>query len=176
MANETKQDVAVSTKSSRPEAARPGPAPMPVFRPIEEVERMFGRLLPRNWMAPTVWEWPMWGGLSESLGNVRVPQVDVIDRDKDYLVRIEMPGVEKKDIDVSVSDGTLVVKGCTAHETKEEKHDYYRCEISRGNFSRSLMLPNGVDSANISAALKDGILEIVLPKEEGVQRHSVKVL
>ncbi|HSG23849.1 MAG TPA: Hsp20/alpha crystallin family protein [Azonexus sp.] len=174
MTNDTKQEVDVS-KKPRTEIAEVQ-RPMPVAGALEEVERLFDRLMPRSWMSPmAAWNWPMWGGLEESLENIRAPQMDVIDRDKDILIRVEMPGVEKKNVDVSVSDGTLSIKGSVQRESKEQRKDYFRCEIAQGNFSRSLAIPGGIDKTNISASLKDGILEVTLPKEEGAQRRAVEV-
>lgn len=172
MANESKHEVAVSSKP-RSEIVEPRPSQM--FAPVDEVERLFERLMPRGWLAPMAWNWPLWGRGEESFENIRVPQLDVIDRDKDIVIRAELPGVEKKDLEVSLSDSTLNIKGKISKETKEERKDYFRCEISRGNFSRSLSLPSGVDTSKISASLKEGILEIILPKEESVQRRSVEV-
>lgn len=172
MASEAKSEVAVSTKP-RSEIVETRPTPM--FGPLEEVERLFDRLMPRAWIRPMAWNWPMWSALEHSMESVRVPQLDIVDRDKDILIRVELPGVDKKDIDVSVTDSALNIKGCVRHETKEEKSDYFRCEISQGNFSRSIALPSGIDTSKISATLKDGVLEIALLKEEGVQRRSVEV-
>ena len=173
MANETKQDIAVVSKplSDLAEAR-----PSQMFSSIEEVERLFERLMPRaGWLAPATWAWPMWGHFDEALQSIRTPQMDVIDRDKDFLIRVELPGVEKKDLEVSVNDRTLSIKGTVSREVKEQKKDYFRCEISQGNYSRTLSIPAGTDSSKISANLKDGILEIVLPKEEGMQRRTVEV-
>lgn len=173
MANETKQDVAVVSKP-RSELAESRPSQM--FSPLDEVERLFDRLMPRGWLAtPTSWNWPLWGGLDEAFQSVRIPQMDVIDRDKDILIRVEMPGVDKKDLEISVSDSNLVIKGTVSREIKEQKKDYFRSEIAQGNFSRSLSIPSSVDSSKISATLKDGILEIVLAKHENMQRRNVEV-
>jgi len=172
MANETKQEISVSS-TPRTEVAEPRSSQ--IFGPIEEVERLFDRLMPRGWLAPMAWNWPLWKGFDESLGNIRVPQLDVIDRDKDVLIRAELPGVEKKDLDVSLNETSLTIKGKTSREVTEEKKDYFRCEISRGSFSRTLAIPSGVNAAKTTASLKDGILEIILPKEESAQRRSVEV-
>ena len=172
MANESKQDIAVVAKP-RTEVAESRPAQM--FSPIDEVERLFDRLMPRGWLAPTAWNWPLWGAFDEARQSVRVPKIDVIERDKDILIRVEMPGVEKKDLEVSVSDSALTIKGVVSRASKEQKKDYFRCEIAQGNFSRSLSFPAGVDASNISANLKDGILEVLLPKEESAQRRTVEV-
>jgi len=173
MTNDTKQEVVVATKPRTEIAEVQRPTPM--TGALEEVERLFDRLMPRSWMSPMAWNWPMWGGLDESLESIRSPQMDVIDRDTDILMRVEVPGVEKKDIDVSVSNGTLNIKGSVHRESKEQRKDYFRCEIAQGNFARSLVIPNGIDKEKISASLKDGILEITLPKEEGAQRRAVEV-
>lgn len=173
MTEDVKTEVAVAKKprtqmTEFPLASR--------FTPLDEVERLFDRLMPRSWMRPTAWNWPLWGGnIEDQFQNIRVPQMDVIDRDKEILIRLEVPGVEKKDIDISVTDNALSIKGNTRREVSEEKDDYYRCEISQGNFSRSITLPNGVDSSKISASLKDGLLEVNLPKTEDVQRRSIEI-
>ncbi|MDP3639481.1 MAG: Hsp20/alpha crystallin family protein, partial [Azonexus sp.] len=166
-------DVVVSTKprTIAPEVQRP----VPIAGAIDEVERLFDRLMPRSWISPIAWNWPMWGAMDGSLETIRAPQMDVIDRDKDILIRVEVPGVEKKDVEVSVSDSTLSIKGRVHRELKEQRKDYFRCEIAQGNFSRSLAIPGGIDNGKINASLKDGILEITLPKEEGAQRRAVEV-
>ena len=173
MTEDVKTEVAVAKKprtqlTEFPLASR--------FTPLDEVERLFDRLMPRSWMRPMTWNWPLWGNnIEEQFQNIRVPQMDVIDRDKEILIRVEVPGVEKKDIDISVTDNALSIKGNTRREVSEEKDDYFRCEISQGNFSRSITLPSGVDSSKISASLKDGVLEVNLPKTEDVQRRSVEI-
>jgi HSP20 family protein len=173
MTEDVKTEVAVAKKprtqlTEFPLASR--------FTPLDEVERLFDRLMPRSWMRPMTWNWPLWGNnIEEQFQNIRVPQMDVIDRDKEILIRVEVPGVEKKEIDISVTDNALSIKGNTRREVSEEKDDYYRCEISQGNFSRSITLPSGVDSSKISASLKDGVLEVNLPKTEDVQRRSVEI-
>ena len=72
-------------------------------------------------------------------------------------------------------DLVLNIRGSVQRESKEQRKDYFRCEIAQGNFSRSLSMPSGIDTEKISATVKDGILEITLPKEEGAQRRTVEV-
>jgi HSP20 family protein len=69
----------------------------------------------------------------------------------------------------------MTIKGQTKREEKEEKGDYYRCEISRGEFSRMLTLPADVDDTKAKAELRDGVLEISLPKAEGTKKRDVKI-
>jgi HSP20 family protein len=99
----------------------------------------------------------------------------VIDRDNEVVVKAELPGVDKKDIDISVTQNTVTIKGTTSHEEKEEKGDYYRCEISRGSYSRTLSLPADVDEEKTKAEFKDGILELTMPKKKKSKRHTIKV-
>lgn len=172
MNTETKQEVAVSTK---PGAEVPEALPSNLFSPMREFERMFDRFFPHTWMRPMSLDWPTWGGLEESFKNLRTPRLDVVDRDKDILIRAELPGVDKKDVEVSVNDSVLIIKGSVRRESKDEKEGYFRREIAQSDYSRSLTLPGGVDATKISASLNNGILEVVLPKDESVQRRTVEV-
>jgi HSP20 family protein len=128
-----------------------------------DIDRMFEDFLGRRWMRP----------FAEALPAM--PSVDVVDRDDEVLVRAEVPGYNKEDIEVSVSNSTLTIKGETKTEEKEEKGDYYRCEISRGSFSRVIALPAEVDESKAKAAMKDGMLELTLPKIEKSKRHTINI-
>ena len=151
------------------------PVPARALHPFEEMERMmdrvFGDFPPRGWMRPWRTEWPE----GPEFAELRMPKVDVIDRDDDILVRAELPGVEKKDLEISTSDTGVTIKAVTRHEEEEEKGDYYRCEISRGSFARTFALPTTVESAKAKASLKDGVLELTLPKVEKSKRHTVTI-
>jgi HSP20 family protein len=128
-----------------------------------DVDRMFDDFINRRWARP-------FGELAESL-----PSVDVIDRDDEVVVRAEVPGYKKEEIEVSVSNSTLTLKGETKSEEKEETGDYYRCEISRGSFTRTIALPAAVDEAKARASMKDGMLELTLPKLEKAKRHTISI-
>lgn len=130
---------------------------------------MFDDFFGRRWLRP----WRFEGPPAEFAFNE--PKVDVIDRDDDVLVRAQMPGVKKEDVEISISGATLTIRGETKHEEKEEKGDYYRCEISRGAFSRMLTLPADVDESKANATMKDGMLELTLPKLEKSKRRTIKV-
>ena len=105
----------------------------------------------------------------------KTPSVDVIEKDDEVIVKAELPGVDKKDLDISVTNNTVTIKGSTSHEEKEEKGDYYRSEISRGSYSRTLSLPAEVDEEKTKAKFKNGILKLTLPKLKKSKRHNVKV-
>jgi HSP20 family protein len=142
--------------------------------PFEEMDRLFESRFPRAWLLPSHWPRPSWGDLTAPFEGKR-PRVDVIDRDNEVVVKAELPGVDKKDIDVSVTKNSVTIQGKTSHEEKEEKGDHYRCEISRGSYSRTLTLPAEVKEGESKAKIKDGILELTLPKVEKSKRHKVKV-
>jgi len=142
--------------------------------PFSEMERMFDNYLSRDWLRHFQMEWPLFPKAASPFAG-KTPSVDVIDRDNEVIVKAELPGVDKKDIDISVTQNTVTIKGSTSHEEKEEKGDYYRCEMSRGSYSRTLSLPADVDEEKSKAKFKDGILELSLPKLKKSKRHSIKV-
>lgn len=94
------------------------------------------------------------------------PSVDVKDSGKDVTIKAELPGMDEKDIEVSLTDGAVTIRG----EKKEEKEDkgknYYRMERSYGSFSRTIPLPAGIDSQKADAIFKKGVLTITVPKTE----------
>ena len=99
--------------------------------------------------------------------------VDVIDHDDEVVVRAEVPGVEKDDMEIYVSDNSATIKGEKKHEEKEEKGGYYRSEISCSAFTRTVMLPNVVATDKAKAKFKDGLLELTMPKIEKTRRHTI---
>lgn len=145
-----------------------------VLRPFEEMERVFEGIVPRRWPFPFEWDRPVWRDLAARFEG-KLPRVDVIDREDELVVRAELPGVEKNDLDVSISDTTVTIKGATKREEKEEKGDYYRCEMTQGEFARTVTLPAAVDGAKAKAKFKDGLLELTLPKAAKSKRHSVQI-
>jgi HSP20 family protein len=146
-----------------------------LHHPIAEMERVFDRFFGRNW--PSLRRWsdvPVLDDLFEFEG-LRMPSLDVVDRENEVLVRAEIPGIEKKDISVSLADNLLTIKGQSSKEEKEEKGDYYRQEISSSSFARSITLPANVDASKTVANLKDGVLEVTLPKIESSKRKTITV-
>ena len=143
--------------------------------PWDEMERWFNEFGGRGWVRPFSWEWP--SKMLEEMGPFegRMPKVDMLDRKSEYVVRAELPGVKKDDIEVTLTENTVTIEASTSHEEKEEKDKYYRREISRGEFRRSLTLPGSVDDARASAEFKDGVLELTLPKTEKTSGKKVKV-
>jgi HSP20 family protein len=139
-------------------------APARLVSPFEEMDRLFDEFFGRGWLRPFL----------ADIG-LAAPKVDVVDRDEEVLVRAEVPGVNKEDIEVSISGNMLTIKGETKREEREEKGDYYRCELARGAFARTLSLPAEVDEAKAKAELKAGVLELTLPKVEKSRRRTIKI-
>ena len=106
---------------------------------------------------------------------IDIPKIDVIDKDQEILVKAELPGIDKDDLDISVSSNQLVIKAKTMHESKEEDGDYVKREISRNEIYRSVLLPSDVDDSKVKSKFKNGVLSLTLPKHEGSQRRKIKV-
>lgn len=97
---------------------------------------------------------------------MRVPSVDVIDRDNDILIRAEMPGIDKDKIQVQATNDAVMIKAEMKQEAEEKKENFVRRERRMGVFQRLIPLPNEVRPDQVKANYKDGVLEIVLPKSE----------
>ena len=136
----------------------------------QQVERVFEDFFNRRWLRP----WADWS-LADSPLSTRAPKVDVMDRDSEVVVRAEMPGMSKDDIDISVSDNTVTLKGSMRKEEEKDDGDYHRREIVSSYVSRTVPLPCDVNGDQAKAKLKDGMLEITLPKAEKAKRKRIEV-
>ena len=142
--------------------------------PFNDIENFFEQFRNRDWMQP--FNWPATAQSHIPMfSEGRMPKVDIIDNEKDVLIRAELPGVDKKDLDISMTDHSVTIKACTSYEAKEEKSDYYRSEIEQGEYSRTIGLPADVDIDQAKSTFKNSILELTVPKMERSQRRSIKV-
>lgn len=91
------------------------------------------------------------------------PRIDAFDRDGALVIRVEVPGVNAEDIDITVENGKLEISGSRSLATETDEGGYHRKEILEGSFKRSLFLPDTADVEQVSAASQEGILEIVIP-------------
>ena len=103
------------------------------------------------------------------------PAVDLVDTKSLLQVKVELPGVKKEDVEISLKDDILTVKGEKREEKKEEEDNRYYVERSYGSFSRTLTLPAPVKTDEIKATFENGVLEITLPKDEEEKNKEVKV-
>lgn len=114
-------------------------------------------------------------GLGLAKDREWIPSLDVAENEGEYVVTAEIPGLAKEDIDISLSEGLLTIKGEKRQEKKEETDTYHVMERSYGSFSRSLRVPNGVDLAGVKAETADGVLKIVLPKTEEEKTRKIEI-
>jgi len=103
------------------------------------------------------------------------PSVDILEKENEILIKAELPGVEAKDVAVTVDKNVLTIKGERHLEKDVKKESYYRVERAYGSFSRSFVLPNTVDTGNVRAEYKDGLLTLVLPKEATAKSRTVEI-
>jgi len=160
--DEKKQDVPVQrTPDSLPQ------------RFDQQVERLFDDFFRRRWPRPFNFEWPSFAGTtgSESV----TPRIDVIDREDHLLVRAELPGMTKDDIEVSVTTNAVMLKGSTRREEKTGEGEYHRREIYSASIARTIALPTEVDADGATATLKDGMLEVSVPKSSRAARRRVEI-
>ena len=108
-------------------------------------------------------------------GTEWFPSLDVSETKNELVVKAEIPGMDSKDIDISLSDGMLTIRGEKKYEKEEKEENYHFIERSYGTFSRSVSLPRDLKHDKISASYKDGILRVVLPKSEGAKKKEIKI-
>jgi len=104
-----------------------------------------------------------------------VPQVDVVDSEKEIKVSVELPGLDEKDIEVTLTREALTIKGEKKEEKEEKGKNYYRSERSYGSFTRTIPLPVDVDAEKAGASFKKGVLMVKLPKTKQVISETKKV-
>lgn len=114
-----------------------------------------------------------WSGAAYRSGVY--PQMNLYDDGESFVVRAEVPGVDPKDIDLTVTGDTLTIQGERKPEQIPEGASYHRRERSSGQFRRALTLPDQVDSAKVAASCRDGILQILLPRAEQARQRKVKI-
>ena len=103
------------------------------------------------------------------------PSADVYEEDAHYVIKAELPGIDKKDIHIDFENNTLVLKGERTEDKEVNEESYYRKEMAYGRFQRSFALPEGVEADNIKADYKDGVLKITIPKPETKQPKTITV-
>lgn len=140
------------------------------FRDLENrVETMFHSMWKRPFHHETFPDTFTFGSLN------KMPKIDVVDRDKEISVKAELPGFEKDDLDISITDNRLAIRAKTCKEEKQEKGDYLKQEISRSEVYRSVLLPAEVDDKNIKTSFKNGVLELTIAKQGKSQRKQIEV-
>jgi HSP20 family protein len=104
-----------------------------------------------------------------------IPAVDIKEEADRFVILADIPGVERKDIEITMENGVLSIKGERGTEKKEEREAYKRIERTHGSFYRRFGLPDTANAERISASTKNGVLEIVIPKQERLQPRKIMV-
>ncbi|HTV53558.1 MAG TPA: Hsp20/alpha crystallin family protein [Terriglobia bacterium] len=114
-------------------------------------------------------------GGEELAGRAWNPAVDIYENDQQLVLKAELPGIDPKDVDIRVEDGTLYLKGERKHEKDVKEGSYHRVERSYGSFTRTFSLPNYVNVDNIKADYKDGVLTLTMAKREEAKPKTIKI-
>jgi len=134
----------------------------------EEMDRLFGEYgFGRGWLAPA-----FEGGLDRltALGSSKFsPQVEVFERDNNLVIRADLPGMTKDNVNIEIANEAVVIRGERQSEREEDAKGYYRSERSYGSFYRRIPLPEGVSTDKATADFRNGVLEISIPAGERVE-------
>lgn len=135
------------------------------FREFEDVFNRYNQLLGRN------------GRDGRESGEVVQwrPAANISETDKEYLIKAELPEVEKKDVEVTVHEGVITIRGERRFERTDESEKQHRVESFYGSFARSFSLPADADEAKISAESKDGVLKVHIPKTAVAQPKAIDI-
>jgi HSP20 family protein len=121
---------------------------------------------------PWLWGRERWPSVKTDVG---LPAVDVYEKDEEVVIKADIPGLTKDDIQVELTESILTIKGEKRKEDEIKEEDYYRCERALGSFLRTVELPATVRPEQAQATFKDAVLEVRLPKTEEARRKTIKV-
>ena len=128
------------------------------FTPFRELDRFFED----DFFMPVV-------------GRMHGPAVDLYETDNEVVAEVNIPGLDPKDVNVEIENNILHIKGGSEQVVEDKQRDYYRKEVRRGAFARSLTLPVEVDADKITATSERGVLKVVMPKSEKVKPRKVNI-
>ena len=138
----------------------------PFFADFAATEDRFKRLFGRD---------DFWNTEGVTTGGEWAPVVDIIENDHALTVKAELPGIEAKDVAVTIDNNVLTLKGERHLKKEVEKENYHRMERAYGTFARSFVLPAFVDAENIKAEFKNGLLMVTVPKKANARTRAVEV-
>ena len=138
--------------------------------PFDQFQREMDQLL-NSFLA----EWPGRTSLLDRRLGSFIPDVDVTETDKEVRVTAELPGLDEKEVEVTLVQGALIIKGEKREEHNEEKGDFHRSECRYGMFERTVQLPNGIDADKAKASFKKGVLKVTLPKTADAQANRKRI-
>lgn len=113
--------------------------------------------------------------LSEPTSRPWAPAVDIFETENELLLKADLPGVEMKDVDIQLENGTLALRGERKFVDEKKEGGYHRIERSYGGFARYFTLPDTVDPEHVKADYKNGVLTVILPKKEIAKPRQIKI-
>ena len=171
---DTKSNLALKKEESMPQRAVPRE-----WEPLEALRRHMDRMVDEFGRGIGLWR-PFGNSLfdlrqpfEEAWG--KAPAVDVCERDKEYEITAELPGLDANSVEVKLANGILTIKGEKKEEKEEKRKDYYLSERRFGSFQRSFQVPEGIDEDKIQANFEKGVLTVILPKGTEAQRPEKKI-
>ena len=141
----------------------------PLDRFHQEIDQLF------NSFVRGVPDFPFFREVPGSWNSMMRPQVDIAERGKEYLITVEVPGVEEKDLELTISEETLTVRGEKRSEKEEDDQQYHRVERSYGAFQRMISLPEDADDQEVKAKFKNGVLRISVKKNTAKTSSARKI-
>ncbi len=136
--------------------------PMREFSAMGEMNRLFDSMLGAQ-------------AGSNGAGRRWVPAMDLVEAGDSLVLRADLPGLRREDVNIEVKDGVLTISGERKDEHEEKVDGYYRVERTFGSFARTLTLPKGIEAEGIAADFADGVLEVKIPKPEDRKPHRIEV-
>lgn len=144
-------------------------------KPTSATRSPLGRMIPRTMLNELFDQFLTDGDnqLSESMNAA----MDVAETEHAFEVKMDLPGVESKDVDIQIDNNTLTVRGHRSEETeeKDEEKQFHRIERYSGSFSRSVVLPNAINEDETMAEFRDGVLKVIIPKTEDAKPRKIKI-
>ena len=144
-----------------------GLIPWGIFRELEAMSRRFDDISGRPFL-------PLWRRLPTE-ERKWLPAIEVFEKEDKFVVKAELPGMKEEDVDVSVSDDILTIKGEKKAENEVKEEDCYCCERSYGSFFRSIALPSNIDTKKIEASYENGVFEVSLLKVAEVKPKKISI-
>jgi HSP20 family protein len=138
------------------------------FRELENLQDQMNRLFDFSLSGNSL-------GRSTLLGGQWAPAIDIYDSKENILVKAELPGLKKDEIEVSIENDQLVIKGEKKKDNQVKEDDYVKTERFYGSFYRTIQLPSSVHTDKVNAAYKDGVLSLTLPKKEEAKPKQIKI-
>jgi len=141
-----------------------------------EIDRLFDEFNPFGWRLPMARS--MFGFEMPRLRRdawMIAPAMDLVEKEKEYEITAELPGIDEKNVEIKLANGTLTIKGEKKEEKEEKQKDYHLSERRYGSFQRSFPLPEGIDTDKVEATFAKGVLTVKLPKTVEAQKAEKKI-